>query len=143
MTEKRFRVFKFPDVDKFGVDDDIAKVTVAFCDKKWEADYLCDLLNDLNDENEQLKNKYVDEFSLRETLQQDLQIAEAKIEQLQIKIERERNATHKQYEKWENEAFEKITELEKENEQLKKDNNELENEIEKLENRLWNCQNVR
>lgn len=53
MTEKRFRVFKFPDVDKFGVSDDIVEVTVAFCDKKWEADYLCDLLNDLNKDKEE------------------------------------------------------------------------------------------
>ena len=56
MTEKRFRVFKFPDVNKFGVSDDIVEVTVAFCDKKWEADYLCDLLNDLNNENKELKD---------------------------------------------------------------------------------------
>ena len=62
MTEKRFRVFKFPDVDKFGVSDDIAEVTVAFCDKKWEADSLCDLLNELSDENEQLKS-FVKELS--------------------------------------------------------------------------------
>ena len=56
MAERRFRVFKFPDVDKFGVSDDIVEVTVAFCDKKWEADYLCDLLNDLNkDQEEQSK----------------------------------------------------------------------------------------
>ena len=53
MTEKRFRVFKFPDADKFGVSDDIVEVTVAFCDKKWEADYLCDLLNDLNKDKEE------------------------------------------------------------------------------------------
>ena len=53
MAEKRFRVFKFPDVDKFGVSDDIVEVTVAFCDKKWEADYLCDLLNDLNKDKEE------------------------------------------------------------------------------------------
>lgn len=55
MTVKRFRVFNFPDVDKFGVSDDVAEVTVAFCDKKWEADYLSDLLNDLNNENIALK----------------------------------------------------------------------------------------
>ena len=57
MTVKRFRVFNFPDVDKFGVSDDVAEVTVAFCDKKWEADYLSDLLNELNNENEQLKQR--------------------------------------------------------------------------------------
>ena len=37
---------------------------------------LCDLLNDLD-------GKWIDEFSLRETLQQDLQIAEEKNKQLQ------------------------------------------------------------
>ena len=63
MTEKRFRVFKFPDVDKFGVSDDIVEVTVAFCDKKWEADYLCDLLNDLNEDNEQLKKRNNNQYN--------------------------------------------------------------------------------
>ena len=63
MTEKRFRVFKFPDVNKFGVSDDIVEVTVAFCDKKWEADYLCDLLNDLNNEKESWRKSWIEELN--------------------------------------------------------------------------------
>lgn len=57
MTGKRFRVFKFLDCNKWGVSDDIAEVTVAFCDKEVEADYLCDLLNNLHDENVRLKKE--------------------------------------------------------------------------------------
>ncbi len=59
---------------------------------------VCDLLNELNDENEQLKSR---------------------IEHLERKIQRERNGTQKQYVKWEKEAETKIKELSEENEQLK------------------------
>lgn len=40
------------------------------------------------------------------------------IERLEMKIQRERNATQKQYGKWEKEALEKIKNLEKENANL-------------------------
>ena len=47
---------------------------------------MVDLLNELHEENEQLKNKYVDEFALRETLQLELQRIENENKELKQKI---------------------------------------------------------
>ena len=102
MTENRFRVFKFPDVNKFGVSDDIVEVTVAFCDKKWEADYLCDLLNELHEENKRLKIK-------NRGLLSELQIFKEDVEYSN---------------KICNKLSEENKELKEENEQLKQFNNE-------------------
>lgn len=47
MTEKRFRVFKYPDCKEYGVSDDVAEYTLARFDNHFEAEGLCDLLNEL------------------------------------------------------------------------------------------------
>ena len=90
MTENRFTLKKFLS-NEYGLLDD--EKEIAYVSHK-SAFTICDLLNCLNDENEQLK---------------------ARIEYLERKIQRERNSTQKQYEKWEKEALEKINKLEKEN----------------------------
>ena len=50
---ERFRVFKVDDM--YGVSDDIAQYTVAFDRTKLIMDGLCELLNELNNENKELK----------------------------------------------------------------------------------------
>jgi hypothetical protein len=56
MTEnKRFRVFKYPDCKEYGVSDDIAEYTLARFDNHFEAEGLCELLNELHEENQKLK----------------------------------------------------------------------------------------
>jgi len=132
MNENRFRVFKFPDVNKFGVSDDIVEVTVAFCDKKWEADYLCDLLNELHEENKRLKTK-------NRGLQSELEIRKADVDYAN---------------KISNELFDECKQYKKENEQLKstiaqlieqnrKNNDLLLSDIRILEKALWcsGCEN--
>lgn len=90
-----------------------------------EAFEFLDLINNLNKENEQLKTQLTSILKLNEKLR-------SRIKYLERKIERERNATNKQYEKWEKEALEKINKLEKENEQLKKQRYDLYMDIAKL-----------
>lgn len=59
---KRFRVFKYPDCKEFGVSDDVADCTLARFDYHFEAELLCEMLNELAEENEQLKSQlYYDE----------------------------------------------------------------------------------
>ena len=56
MTEnKRFRIFKYLDCKEYGVSDDIAEYTLARFDNHFEAEELCEVLNELNDENQRLK----------------------------------------------------------------------------------------
>ena len=57
MTEnnKRFRVFKYPDCKEYGVSDDIAEYTLARFDNHFEAEGLCELLNELHEEKEWLE----------------------------------------------------------------------------------------
>lgn len=88
MTEKRFTIGML----KTFVNDNKTNYCYSL-ELPSNAEHLCGLLNGLSDENEQLKSR---------------------IQYLENKIQRERNATHKQYEKWEQEAI-------KENEQLKKE----------------------
>ena len=52
MTENRFRVFKIDEM--YGVSDDKAEYTVAWDNSKLIMNNLCDLLNELNDENTRL-----------------------------------------------------------------------------------------
>ena len=76
-------------------------------------------------ENEQLKKEledalldvkiYKDANATFDNVYQENEKLKSRIEYLERKIERERNATNKQYEKWEKEALEKINKLEKEN----------------------------
>ena len=139
MTEKRFTFERFIEDYKSHIIDNEGKIETL-------EEYV-NYLNNLNDENEQLRKdnkEYIRGLDLskatsqswasdvRELREQNCRL-EKQNEQLKRKIERERNATHKQYEKWENEAFEKITELEKENEQLKQFPVKLNNRITKLE----------
>ena len=86
MTEKRFKL------EDIGFVRDNGKL-IGMKD-------IVTVMNDLQDENEQLKSR---------------------IKYLERKIQRERNTTTKQHLKWSDEAETKIKELSEENEQLKKD----------------------
>ena len=56
MTEnERYRVFKYPDCEKYGVSDDVAEYTLARFDNHFEAEGLCELLNGLHEEKEWLE----------------------------------------------------------------------------------------
>lgn len=55
MTEnERFRVFKYPDCKEFGVSDDVTDCNYGRFDY-YEAETLCEILNQLHDENQKLK----------------------------------------------------------------------------------------
>lgn len=61
---KRYRVFKYIDYDKYGVSDDIAEYTLATFDNHIEAKVLCDRLNEqdkrikeLEEENAELRQE--------------------------------------------------------------------------------------
>ena len=56
MTEnKRYRVFKYHDCEEYGVSDDVAEYTLARFDNHFEAEGLCELLNELHEENRELQ----------------------------------------------------------------------------------------
>ena len=55
-------------------------------DTAYHIDEVVELLNNLHEENKKLDEKYIDEFSLRETLQQELQRVENENEQLKQRI---------------------------------------------------------
>lgn len=55
IENERFRVFKYPDCKEFGVSDDVADCTLARFEYHFEAELLSEILNELNDENEKLK----------------------------------------------------------------------------------------
>lgn len=102
MTEKRFT---YGNSDKGIALTDELKCEHYYWLSSEDCKDIVDLLNEfdcefkqLQEENEQLK---------------------ARIGYLERKIQRERNSTQKQYEKWEKEAETKIKELSEENEQLK------------------------
>lgn len=83
MTEnKRYRVFKYIDCEKYGVSDDVAEYTLARFDNHFEAEGLCDLLNELAEENEQLKQAISDWKGSYDELYQDIKILEKENEQL-------------------------------------------------------------
>lgn len=64
MTKKRFRVINYSDGSgMYGVSDRIAEITVAWDKSKLIMDNLCDLLNELYEEN-QIKLEIVDAFIL-------------------------------------------------------------------------------
>ncbi len=121
MAEKRFTI-------------DETTSDIIICDNGemtyWADNYddirdMVELLNGLNDENEQLKKELEDALldvkiyknanATFDNVYQENEKLKSRIEYLERKIERERNATNKQYEKWEREALEKINKLEKEN----------------------------
>ena len=58
MTAKRFRVIKVDDM--YGVSDDLAEYTFAWDKSKLIMDNLCDLLNELYEENTHIKNTIQD-----------------------------------------------------------------------------------
>lgn len=135
MTEKRFRKGKsiltdFP--------------TGAIIDEKTGERYydgikpshisskeLVKILNELHEENQALKSdraRYEEECRLdvfKELTEENEQLKK-RVEYLERKIQKERNATTKQHLKWSDEAETKIKELEEENERLRKENKELE-----------------
>lgn len=94
MTKKRF----INDIDNGKLIDTKGELFTIDCSDAVDFYELWEFLNKLNDENEQLKKR---------------------VEYLERKIQRERNATTKQHLKWSDEAETKIKELEEENEQLK------------------------
>ena len=58
MTEnKRYRVFKYPDCEEYGVSDDVAEYTLARFDNHFEAEGLCELLNELHEENQEFRKR--------------------------------------------------------------------------------------
>ena len=68
MTEnKRYRVFKYHDCEEYGVSDDVAEYTLARFDNHFEAEGLCELLNELHEENEQLKNNIKEAYENERT----------------------------------------------------------------------------
>ena len=148
MTEnKRYRVFKYIDCEKYGVSDDVAEYTLARFDNHFEAEGLCDLLNELAEENEQLKSElsrykevnrldiwkssYSSEDALITELQNKCDKKQEHIVVLENKIRRMREAIHKL--DWL--ATHRNAELIRENEQLKidlgiaEDNRKLDKEI--------------
>lgn len=96
MTEKRFTIeiwqegslFYRDDKEGFSTHNSTGYVTNLVENK----------LNELSEENEQLKNKYIDEFSLRETLQQELQRVEYENEQLKKFKEQVKKELQESYE---------------------------------------------
>lgn len=148
MTEnKRYRVFKYIDCEKYGVSDDVAEYTLARFDNHFEAEGLCDLLNELAEENEQLKSElsrykevnrldiwkssYSSEDALITELQNKCDKKQEHIVVLENKIHRMREAIHKL--EWL--ATHRNGELIRENELLKidlgiaEDNRKLDKEI--------------
>ena len=99
MTEKRFTYMIDRVFDLWEVYDNKEKVICLV--RNTDAKDLCDLLNELQEENEQLKSR---------------------VEYLERKIDRERTSYQKQHEKWEEE-------IQKENEQLKSKNRGLQSEL--------------
>ena len=85
---KRFEVVKTMSDNNVAVKDMTDMTTHQMLDYGSALD-VCILLNKLNDKvdrNEELKNKYVDEFALRETLQQELRRVENENEELKKEV---------------------------------------------------------
>ena len=109
--KKRYRVFKYIDCEKYGVSDDVAEYTLARFDNHFEAEGLCDLLNELAEENEQLKSElsrykevnrldiwkssYSSEDALITELQNKCDKKQEHFVVLENKIHRMREAIHK------------------------------------------------
>ena len=91
------------------IDGDDRVVTVN--NKVLSKSEIVDLLVEYMGENSELHHEITD-YKVR------IEQKQARIDYLEMKIQRERNATDKQYEKWENEASEMINNLKKENAQL-------------------------
>lgn len=77
-------------------------------DKVLSKSEIVDLLVEYMEENTALHHETID-------YKVQIEQKQVRIDFLERKIQRERNATTKQYEKWEKEALEKINKLEKEN----------------------------
>ena len=122
MTEKQFKLFVG---NNYGIQSADGEVIIDSIISVGDAEVLCDLLNDLLGENEQIK------YALNQRTTQCDKYYE---ENEQLKFELKECREHKLFSR---------RELEKENEQLKKEIEELENKNEILEGKLWNCQNVR
>ena len=82
MTEnKRYRVFKYPDCEEYGVSDDVAEYTLARFDNHFEAEGLCELLNELNDKNDQLKKELQRMYDVA-TLNKAIEVLENKYDEM-------------------------------------------------------------
>lgn len=115
MIDKRFKL-AYADYDWW-----------AICDKENPTELgisgedAVELLNELNDENEQLK-AYVGEMEdYLGRLEEKNEQLKQRNKRLEEKIQRERRVSAKQHLKWSKEAETKIKELSEENEQLKKE----------------------
>ena len=127
MTEKRFRVINYSDGSgMYGVSDRIAEITVAWDKSKLIMDNLCDLLNHLHEENEQLKFERDRYKRLSEIRQESINnriltikefIDNCSDKEVKKTLEQLFHSEVKEYE-----LSKKIRKLEKENEQLKKEN---------------------
>jgi uncharacterized protein YhaN len=130
MTEKRFT---YGNSDKGIALTDELKCEHYYWLSSEDCKDIVDLLNELHEEIEYLKplanenTHYIADmeddiitFKQKiEKLEKENEQLKARIGYLERKIQRERNSTQKQYEKWEKEAETKIKELSEENEQLK------------------------
>lgn len=76
MTAKRFKIADYPS----DIEDTLTGKKYAMSSYGTHMEIICDLLNELDE-------KWIDEFSLRETLQQDLQRVEEENKQLKKQIE--------------------------------------------------------
>ena len=74
MTAKRFEVYKvIGSFHEWSIEDNLNDKVVFGCIMhKYEADRLCGLLNELNDENEQLKEQLRDCEKFRHTVFQEI-----------------------------------------------------------------------
>ena len=108
MTEKRFTLTN-KSLSKIGNDVAIADDGVP-CTQR----FVCNLLNELTEENEQLKHDATVLIQANQDYRRENKQLKARIEYFERKIKRERASAMKQHEKWENE-------IQKENEQLKKE----------------------
>lgn len=124
MTEKRFVYMNLLETEAISVSDD----ECYYFNEYGSVEKVCDLLNALHKENEQLKqevreyikalNKTLEE---REELWEENEQLKQRNKRLEEKIQRERRVYAKQHLKWSKEAETKIKELSGENEQLKKE----------------------
>ena len=65
MTEnKRFRVFKYPNCKEWGVSDDVTDCNYGRFDYHFEAETLCEILNELDSENKSLKQQLGSEHQM-------------------------------------------------------------------------------
>lgn len=123
MTDKRFKVVNLRDDNVCDIQDTSQEFLTFYNDLTYNfgsAKAICDLLNELHEENQDLK-------AFNQDLSEELSVCanariskDNRIERLEEKIQIERTSFTKTQGRWSKEAETKIKELSEENEQLKK-----------------------